>query len=75
MTPGFLLALKVLDLIALGVQNWAAAKPAIAGLQAQMKEFAKAGRDPTPEEWADIERETDALIGSVMVDPRGGPFP
>lgn len=71
MTAGFLLALKILDLIALGTENWARAKPAIASLQAQMKEFAKAGRDPTPEEWADIDRETDALVASIIKDPEG----
>lgn len=66
MTAGFLLALKVLDLVALGVTSWAAAKPAIDNLRAQMKKFAEAGRDPTPEEWADMEAETDALIEKIM---------
>lgn len=71
MTAGFLLALKLLDLIALGVENWAAAKPAITKLQAQMKKFVVEKRDPTPEEWAEIEAETDTLIADIMADPGG----
>ena len=69
MTAGFLLALKLLDLIALGVENWAAAKPAIDKLQAQMKRFAVEKRDPTLEEWAVIDAETNALMDSIMTDP------
>ena len=69
MSAGFLLALKVLDLLALVAEDRIKAQPAINSLQAQMKAFAEAGRGPTPEEWADVERETDALIDSIMVDP------
>lgn len=71
MSAAFLLALKVLDLMALGAVSWAQAKPAIDSLRVQMKAFADAGRDPTPEEWADIEAETQALVDKIMADPGG----
>ena len=69
MTAGFLLALKLLDLMAMGVQNWSAAQPAIDNLRAKMKVFATEGREPTLAEWDEINAETDGLIDEAMKDP------
>ncbi len=71
MTAGFLLALKLLDLLALSVESRVKAQPAITKLQAQMKRFAVEKREPTLEEWAVIDAETDAFIADIMADPGG----
>jgi len=68
MSPAFLLAFKIIDLIMLGVQLAPQVKASFATLKAELQVFVDEGRDPTPEEWGVVNAKIDSLILGIMED-------
>lgn len=60
-----LLILKLLDVLALGLRVAPDAMTRYAALRKTVGEMVAEGRDPTPEEWAALNAETDDLMDTI----------
>ena len=60
-----LLVLRLVDLLAMGVQLAPEIRARFDDASARVKRMVEEGRDPTPEEWAEIDAETDASIAAI----------
>ena len=67
MTPNtILMVLKLIDLVAMGAQMIPEVKARVDRYSAKIKQMVEEGRDPTPEEWAVLDGETDALMARIL---------
>ena len=60
-----IIAIKVIDLAALALVKYPELQARFDGARAVSEKAKAEGRDPTPEEWASLDTETDRLIASI----------
>lgn len=66
MTPSTtLLVLRMLDLVAAAAIMAPELRARYKSLQSKVETMVKEGRDPTQEEWAELDAETEKLIGDL----------
>lgn len=60
-----LLLIKAIDLLAMGLEHGISIKDEIDRTTALIRKMVEEGRDPTPEEWADLDSRTDAVMARI----------
>ncbi len=71
MSPNaLLLLLKGLDLLVLGIQAAPAVRRAFGDITLSVRGMVEEGRDPTPEEWAQLDKLRDTIHHQIQRDPQ-----
>ena len=65
-----LLILKLIDLVALGASMAPAVLARVNAASDKIKEMVREDRDPTPEEFAELDRETNDLMAEILGAPQ-----
>ncbi len=60
-----LMILRMVDLLAAGLQLAPEIRARYAATSAKVKKMVTEGREPTPEEWAALDAETDDLLAQI----------
>lgn len=60
-----LMVIRLLDILALGMQHAPAIMSRYSALRDKVKSMVEEGRDPTPEERAELDAETDEIMAQL----------
>ena len=64
-----LLILKLIDTLAMGVEMAIDVRARYDAVSAKVRKMVEEDRDPTPEEWALIDQETNVLMEQILGEP------